>query len=177
MFYSILNISISRDIPDPAELPRALMDEFLAVLDAYGPCAADAAAAILYSRIDRLRTREKYERHFLLLGVVFTEMAKIRKDCDDAFAHLSVVERMGKFSTPKLARLLDVLRSYKPKTINSNKGRTEKESGNHCRVEPKDDLEVDPSKDEPEDDPKDETKDCEGGEASQAPEREEEAAI
>ena len=176
MFYSILNISKSRDIPDPAELPRALMDEFLAVLDAYGPCAADAAAAILYSRIDRLRTREKYERHFLLLGVVFTEMAKIRKDCDDAFAHLSVVERMDKFSTPKLARLLDVLRSYRPKTINSNKGRMEKESGNDCRVEPKDDLEVDPSKDEPEDDPKDETKDCEGGEASQGPEREEEAA-
>ena len=42
------------------------------------------------------RTREKYERHFLLLGVVFTEMAKIRKDCDDAFAALSVAERIAR---------------------------------------------------------------------------------
>ena len=160
--------SLNRDIPDPIELPRVLMDEFLAVLDAYGPCAADAAAAILYSRIDRLRTREKYERHFLLLGVVFTEMAKIRKDCDDAFAHLGVSERMEKFSTPKLDRLLDVLRSYRPKAHNSNKGSTEKDPGD----EPKDDLEVDPPKDDkPEDDPKDDAKDSEGREASQGPER------
>ena len=151
------------------------MDEFLAVLDAYGPCAADAAAAILYSRIDRLRTREKYERHFLLLGVLFTEMAKIRKDCDDAFAHLGVTERMAVFSTPKLSRLLDVLRSYRPK-VSSNKGTTEEnEPGEESKVDPKDDLEVDPPKDEPEDDPKDEVKDCGGGKATQGPEREEEA--
>ena len=150
------------------ELPRAIMDEFLAVLDAYGACAADAAAAILYSRIDRLRTREKYERHFLLLGVVFTEMAKIRKDCDDAFAHLGVLERMERFSTPKLARLLDVLGSYRPKA--TSKDSTEKEAGEESKVEIKD-----ATTGEPEEDSKGETKEREEGMTAQAPEREEEA--
>ena len=150
------------------ELPRAIMDEFHAVLDAYGPCAADAAAAILYSRIDRLRTREKYERHFLLLGVVFTEMAKIRKDCDDAFAQLGILERMERFATPKLARLLDVLGSYRPKA--TSKDSTEKEAGEENSVETKD-----ASKGEPEDDSKGETNEREEGTTTQAPEREEEA--
>ena len=44
-----------------------------------GLWCADRAALVLMIKIDKLKTREKYERHFLLLSVLFTAMIKIRK--------------------------------------------------------------------------------------------------
>ncbi len=126
---------LHRDIPDPILLPLAILDEFLVVLTDYGVWAADRAALLLYVKVDRLRTREKYERHFLLLGVVYTFLANVRKLCDDAFAQIGLktedqgggeepvggdeddpkadYERMVRFSKPKLLKLVGIIREYK----------------------------------------------------------------
>ena len=55
---------------------------------------ADRAALVLMIKIDKLKTREKYERHFLLLSVVFTAMLKIRKVCDDCFGDLGDFDKV-----------------------------------------------------------------------------------
>jgi endoribonuclease Dicer len=62
---------------------------------------ADRAALLLMIKIDKLKTREKYERHFLLLSLVFSLMLKVRKWCDDAIGRLTDQQRLDAFSRPK----------------------------------------------------------------------------
>ena len=78
---------------------------------------AERAALVLLLNIDKLKTREKYERHFLLLSMVYTEMVRIRKICNMAFESLSEKEKIEKFSKPKLLKLVEILRQYKPEHI------------------------------------------------------------
>jgi hypothetical protein len=52
-------------------------------------------------RIDKLKTREKYERHFLLLSLVFSLMVRVRKWCDDTFGSLTEPIKLSTFARPK----------------------------------------------------------------------------
>ena len=80
-----------------------------------GLWCADRAALVLLIKIDKLKTREKYERHFLLLSVLFTAMIKIRKICDDFFGDMDDYDRIVKFSKPKVLKLIQLLNNYVPK--------------------------------------------------------------
>merc|ERR1719508_13771 len=102
------------DIPDPALAPLQIIQDFTDILGELGVWCADRAALILMIKIDKLKTREKYERHFLLLSVLFTTMIKIRKMCDDAYGDLSEREKLERFSRPKLIRLVELLEIYTP---------------------------------------------------------------
>jgi hypothetical protein len=66
-----------------------------------GVWCADRAALLLMIRIDKLKTREKYERHFLLLSLVFTLMVRVRKWCDDTFGSLTEPTKLSTFARPK----------------------------------------------------------------------------
>lgn len=105
------------DVPDPAVLPLKLLDDFVYIKETLGLWSAERAALLLIIKIDKLKTREKYERHFLLLSVLYTEMVKIRKICENAFENLSEVDKLMQYSTPKLLRLVQVLRQYKPEHV------------------------------------------------------------
>lgn len=111
--YSLLEIygeefqDLIQDVPDPVELPIKLLDDFVHVKNTLGLWCAERAALLLIIKIDKLKTREKYERHFLLLSSLYTEMVKIRKICEMAFNDLSDIERLTKYSTPKLLRLVE----------------------------------------------------------------------
>ena len=102
------------DVPDPTLLPIKLLDDFVFIKESLGLWSAERAALLLIIKIDKLKTREKYERHYLLLSVLYTEMVKIRKICEAAFQELSELEKLMQYSTPKLLRLVQVLRQYKP---------------------------------------------------------------
>jgi endoribonuclease Dicer len=65
---------------------------------------ADRAALLLMIRIDKLKTREKYERHFLLLSLVFTLMVRVRKWCDDTFGSFTEPTKLSTFARPKAGR-------------------------------------------------------------------------
>ena len=100
------------DIPDPTIAPLGIVDDFEAILTELGVWCADRAALILMIKIDKLKVREKYERHFLLLSILFTAMVKIRKLCDDMYGEMEEAERLASYSRPKLERLVDLLRGY-----------------------------------------------------------------
>ena len=102
------------DVPDPTLLPIKLLDDFVFIKKELGLWSAERAALLLIIKIDKLKTREKYERHYLLLSVLYTEMVKIRKICEAAFQELSELDKLMQYSTPKLLRLVQVLRQYKP---------------------------------------------------------------
>ena len=79
------------EVPDPTALPLKLLQDFVDINDHLGLWCAERAALLLIIKIEKLKTREKYERHFILLSVLYSEMVKIRKICESAFESLSEI--------------------------------------------------------------------------------------
>nr|AFK29469.1 Dicer1 [Locusta migratoria]BAW35364.1 Dicer1 [Locusta migratoria] len=103
-----------KDIPDPKSDPLKILNEFLDVLHTLGPWCADRAAFSLLLNVEKLKVKTPYERHFLLLCMVSTVLVKIRAVCDDYFKGLPEKERILKFSSPKVLRLLEIIKQFKP---------------------------------------------------------------
>lgn len=101
-------------IPDPTEKPFQMMQDFLHILDTLGPWCADRAALALLILTEKLKIKTPYERHYLLLNMVASVFMKIRALCDNVFENLSEKERIYKYTSPKVHRLLQVLKTYTP---------------------------------------------------------------
>ena len=112
------------DEPDPTELPLKLLNDFVHIKKTLGLWCAERAALLLIIKIDRLKTREKSERHYLLLSVLYTEMVRVRKICETAFNDLSDYDRLIKYSTPQLLKLVEILRQYKPEHVCRSKAKS-----------------------------------------------------
>uniref|UniRef100_T1HEL3 ribonuclease III n=1 Tax=Rhodnius prolixus TaxID=13249 RepID=T1HEL3_RHOPR len=110
-----------KDVPDPKKDPFSVITDFLDVLHTMGPWCADKAALVLLVQIEKLKVKTPYERHFLLLCLISTTLLKIRAICDNAFQGLSETEKILKYSTPKVLRLIEIVRQFKPrKSLNTN---------------------------------------------------------
>lgn len=123
-----------KKIPDPTEKPFEMMQDFLHILDTLGPWCADRAALALLILTEKLKIKTPYERHYLLLNMVASVFMKIRALCDSAFEVLSEKERIYKYTTPKVHRLLQVLKTYTPyynKDANASDNKTNNE--NSCK--------------------------------------------
>lgn len=104
-----------KGIPDPKIEPLEFLDEYLQVLDELGPWCADRAAANLISRIEKHKVKTPYERHFLLLGMISTTFIQIRGYCESVFRKFqNEKEKIEAYSSPKVLKLLEIMRSYKP---------------------------------------------------------------
>ncbi|RZF36221.1 hypothetical protein LSTR_LSTR008547 [Laodelphax striatellus] len=104
-----------KDIPDPKTDPFNILNDFREVLVSMGPFCADKAALLLLMQIEKLKVKTPYERHYLLLCLVSSVMLKIRAIIDSAFEVFDEKERIYKFSSPKILKLVEVLRQFKPK--------------------------------------------------------------
>ncbi|BET01171.1 dsRNA_bind [Nesidiocoris tenuis] len=103
------------DVPDPKKEPAKVLDDFLEILRTMGPWCANKAAFVLLVHVDKLKVRTPYERHYLLLCLVSTVLLRIRAICDHHFAGLSELEKIKRFSTSKILRLVEVVRQFKPR--------------------------------------------------------------
>ncbi|XP_077280882.1 endoribonuclease Dcr-1 [Temnothorax americanus] len=101
-------------IPDPIQKPFEMMQDFLHILETLGPWCADRAALTLLFLTEKLKIKTPYERHYLLLNMMTSVFIKIRALCDNEFQHLSEKERIYQYSTPKVYRLLEILKIYTP---------------------------------------------------------------
>ena len=124
--YSLFDIygpeyaDLIEDIPNPIEAPTKMLQDFRVAFETLGVWCAERAALILIIKIEKLKTCEKYERHFLLLSTIYTEMIRIQKLCDIAFGDMTETEKMMSFATPKLLKLVEVFKEYKPEHIKKN---------------------------------------------------------
>ncbi|XP_058442684.1 endoribonuclease Dcr-1 [Malaya genurostris] len=104
-----------KNIPDPKSDPLKFLYEFLTILDEMGPWCADRAALALIIQIEKQKIKTPYERHFLLLCLVSTIFVQIRSICDLAFQKFTTEkEKIEAFSTPKILRLLEIFRVFRP---------------------------------------------------------------
>ncbi|KAJ1531645.1 hypothetical protein ONE63_000316 [Megalurothrips usitatus] len=104
-------------IPDPKIDPFSIMNEFLDILRTLGPYCADRAALIYLVQIEKLKIKTPYERHYLLLCLVSSVMIKIRAICEYEFQQYEDKEKIYKFCSPKVVRLLEVLKQFKPAQV------------------------------------------------------------
>ncbi|XP_063233868.1 endoribonuclease Dcr-1 isoform X2 [Bacillus rossius redtenbacheri] len=103
-----------RATPDPKTDPLSVFDDFLHILHTLGAWCADRAALALLVQLEKLKVKTPYERHFLLLCMVSSVMVKIRAICEDFFQSVPEKERIHRFSSPKVRRLVEVLLQFKP---------------------------------------------------------------
>lgn len=104
-----------QSIPDPKKEPLRFLDNFLDILEELGPWSADKASLLLLMQIEKLKVKTPYERHFLLLCLISTTFVQIRAHCDYIFQQIpKEKDRIEKYSTPKVLRLLEILRKFKP---------------------------------------------------------------
>ncbi|KAL0276264.1 UNVERIFIED_CONTAM: hypothetical protein PYX00_003870 [Menopon gallinae] len=108
------------DIPDPTCEPREILLELLHVYRTLGPWSADRAALVLLIHLEKLKVATPYERHFLILCMTFTVILKIRAILGDFFEDISDRDRIYKYTSPKILRLIEILRKFQPEKIQSD---------------------------------------------------------
>lgn len=116
-------------IPDPKDEPIKCIDEFLCILNELGVYCADKAALMLLMHIDKQKVKTPYERHYLLLCLVSSALIQVRSFCDLAFQKINTEkERIDFYTTPKVSRILEVVKLFKPERSSNNRERFKKES-------------------------------------------------
>ncbi|XP_063631222.1 endoribonuclease Dcr-1-like [Cydia splendana] len=100
------------NIPNPTIDPKLIFKQFHYVLDELGPYGADKAAFSLLTKLEKLKIKVPYERHFLLLCLCTTVLVKIRCYADLMFSKYSELERITTFSTPKVLRFIEILAQF-----------------------------------------------------------------
>ncbi|XP_034941920.1 endoribonuclease Dcr-1 [Chelonus insularis] len=108
-------------IPDPTQKPREMLQDFLTILETLGPWSADRAALSLLILTEKLKIKTPYERHYLLLNMVASVMIKVRAICDYEFQNIPEKQKIWEYSTPKVHRLLQTLKTYTPFYEKGNK--------------------------------------------------------
>ncbi|XP_054733232.1 endoribonuclease Dcr-1 [Anastrepha obliqua] len=107
-----------KDIPDPKEEPMEFLEIMLFVLYEMGPWCADRVAVNMFHRIEKQKIKTPHERHYILLCVVNTALLEFHAICEQTFKkfnnHKELVER---YSSPKVFRLLEILRLFKPEEL------------------------------------------------------------
>ncbi|KAJ2942401.1 hypothetical protein O0L34_g16006 [Tuta absoluta] len=103
------------NIPNPVIEPKQIFNQFLYVLDELGPYAADKAAFSLLTKLEKLKIKVPYERHFLLLCLCTTVFVKIRCYADLVFSkYESDWVKINTFCTPKVLRFAEILEKFCP---------------------------------------------------------------
>ncbi|KAJ8706627.1 hypothetical protein PYW07_012705 [Mythimna separata] len=102
-------------IPHPTIDPKNIFKQFLYVLEQLGPYAADKAAICLLTRLEKLKIKIPYERHFILMCLCTTVFIKIRCYTELLFEKIEDEwERIKTFSSPKIMRFAEILEKFKP---------------------------------------------------------------
>ncbi|XP_057322271.1 endoribonuclease Dcr-1 isoform X2 [Microplitis mediator] len=108
-------------IPDPTAKPRELLQDFSIILETLGPWCADRAALSLLVLAEKLKIKTPYERHYLLLNMIASVMIKIRAICDYEFRNIPEKSKILNYSSPKVHRLLEALKTFTSFHDKSNK--------------------------------------------------------
>ncbi|XP_061400920.1 endoribonuclease Dcr-1 [Musca vetustissima] len=110
-----------KDIPDPKKEPLEFLETMLQVLMEMGPWSADRVAFNMYQRIEKQKIKTPHERHYILLCLVNTALLEVHAICEQNFRKFKTnhKECVEKHSSPKVLRLLEVLRLFKPDDTSS----------------------------------------------------------
>ncbi|XP_006903693.1 PREDICTED: LOW QUALITY PROTEIN: dicer 1, ribonuclease type III [Elephantulus edwardii] len=110
-FINDCNISVHSKERDSTLISKQILSDCRAVLVVLGPWCADKVAGMMVRELQKYIKHEQEELHRKFLLFTDTFLRKIHALCEE---HFSPASLDLKFVTPKVIRLLEILRKYKP---------------------------------------------------------------
>ncbi|KAM5129321.1 endoribonuclease Dicer [Mantella aurantiaca] len=110
-FLDDCNIPIQSKERDSTAISKQILSDCWAVLVVLGPWCADKVAGMMVRELQKYIKHEQEELHRKFLLFTDTILRKIHALCEE---HFSPASLDLKFVTPKVLRLLEILRKYKP---------------------------------------------------------------
>ncbi|KAM6200906.1 endoribonuclease Dicer [Rhynchocyon petersi] len=110
-FINDCNISVHSKERDSTLISKQILSDCRAVLVVLGPWCADKVAGMMVRELQKYIKHEQEELHRKLLLFTDTFLRKIHALCEE---HFSPASLDLKFVTPKVIKLLEILRKYKP---------------------------------------------------------------
>uniref|UniRef100_T1J2F6 ribonuclease III n=1 Tax=Strigamia maritima TaxID=126957 RepID=T1J2F6_STRMM len=104
------------NIPDPNIIPKFYLNEILHILSSLGAWCVNRASRRFLRELKKHKDDTPYERHYLLISMVYTIMEVVQAACEYRFRNLTEIEKILNYSSPKILRLLDILIQFKPST-------------------------------------------------------------
>ncbi|KFP33679.1 Endoribonuclease Dicer, partial [Colius striatus] len=110
-FLNDCNISVHSKERDSTLISKQILTDCRAVLVVLGPWCADKVAGMMVRELQKYIKHEQEELHRKFLLFTDTFLRKIHALCEE---HFSPASLDLKFVTPKVIKLLEILRKYKP---------------------------------------------------------------
>lgn len=110
-FINDCNISVHSRERDSTLISKQILSDCRAVLVVLGPWCADKVAGMMVRELQKYIKHEQEELHRKFLLFTDTFLRKIHALCEE---HFSPASLDLKFVTPKVIKLLEILRKYKP---------------------------------------------------------------
>uniref|UniRef100_H3AIE1 ribonuclease III n=3 Tax=Latimeria TaxID=7896 RepID=H3AIE1_LATCH len=110
-FLNDYNISVQFEERDPTSISKQVLTDCQAVLTVLGPWCADKVAGMMVRELQKYIKHEQEELNRKFLLFTDTLLRKIHALCEE---HFSPASLDLKFVTPKVIKLLEILREYKP---------------------------------------------------------------
>ncbi|XP_019498033.1 PREDICTED: endoribonuclease Dicer isoform X3 [Hipposideros armiger] len=110
-FINDCNISVHSKERDSTLISKQILSDCRAVLVVLGPWCADKVAGMMVRELQKYIKHEQEELHRKFLLFTDTFLRKIHALCEE---HFSPASLDLKFVTPKVIKLLEILRKYKP---------------------------------------------------------------
>lgn len=114
MTYSGELLDEFKNLPPPAKKPLEILRDFMDILKQLGPWGAEQAALRFIVMLEKLKVTESFDRHYLLLCLTQTFMIQMSTMCNEEFEELSPQEKYENYSSPKVKRLVEIIRTFKP---------------------------------------------------------------
>uniref|UniRef100_A0A8C5KCH4 Endoribonuclease Dicer n=1 Tax=Jaculus jaculus TaxID=51337 RepID=A0A8C5KCH4_JACJA len=110
-FINDCNVSVHSRERDSTLISKQILSDCRAVLVVLGPWCADKVAGMMVRELQKYIRHEQEELHRKFLLFTDTFLRKIHALCEE---HFSPASLDLKFVTPKVIKLLEILRKYKP---------------------------------------------------------------
>ncbi|XP_022360821.1 endoribonuclease Dicer [Enhydra lutris kenyoni] len=110
-FINDCNVSVHSKERDSTLISKQILSDCRAVLVVLGPWCADKVAGMMVRELQKYIKHEQEELHRKFLLFTDTFLRKIHALCEE---HFSPASLDLKFVTPKVIKLLEILRKYKP---------------------------------------------------------------
>ncbi|CAI9730629.1 endoribonuclease Dicer-like [Octopus vulgaris] len=110
----ILSEKEKENIKDPLQVPRTALAQCLNILDVLGPWCANHIAEMFIKQLEKIIGHEQSEIGKLLLRYTTTQLRIVTKTFEKLFNIDYCIDDFLPFLTPKVIKLVNILRGYKP---------------------------------------------------------------
>ncbi|XP_077992696.1 endoribonuclease Dicer-like [Glandiceps talaboti] len=117
---------IDEEIKDPRSLPKKALSECQSTLTVLGPWCANIVSQLMIKELEKVESHETLELNVHFIRFAMTTLRIIHMRCTEVFGNTLKVNT--KYLTPKILKLIGILKQYKPQIEESQASTALKQS-------------------------------------------------